>query len=273
MARFRRRPWGRRQSRWRRVTRLARTTRWGYGHRFGRYRYRGKRHRGYAATKSRVVKLVGTPEFVFYQKAAGNGASVCAPIQFSPASIPGFWDYNATHSEFRLLKASIVIPVDPANATDPAVTSIRRVSSRPFMTTFAASAATFENRNFTPTFNTTSLQQSRFSKLYTPSDTRNSIRVSFYPYTMRWSGRPVGPTAQPGTSFLEYQSGRRWVSMSFLSNTQSSQDDVQFFGPCLIPYGPDNQPTHAPSSDPNPGVVTWTRRVQMTLYCQFRGQK
>lgn len=253
--------------------RRRRTRRFGY-----------RRRRGISATRSRVVKLTGTISFTFYTK-VGTADGQAAPFSFVASQLPGFWDYRSTYSEFRLLKAQLVIPTNPENQTDPSVVSIMRVPSRAFVEPVAVGGGTaIENRQFLPPYAATTLQQSRWAKLVSPNDTRNTVRFGFYPYTLRWSGRPVGvgptggadTTAIAGTLYTEYQSGKRWVSMAFLGpspNSSTITDDVRFYGPYFMPYGQDGLPTHAPTSDTNPGTVSWTRNVQLTVWCQFRGQK
>lgn len=243
-------------------------------------RYSYRRRRGISATRSRVVKLVGTVNFTFYTK-QGNADGQAAPFSFVPTQLAGFYDYRATYSEFRLLKATIAVPVDPANQTDPAVVSIMRVPSRAYVEPSYVSKGTgISNYELLPPQTVTALQQSRWGKLVSPSDTRNVIKFGFYPYTLRWAGRPVGtgPTGSAtmaGALYTDYQSGKRWVSMAFLGqdNPSTTVDDVRYYGPYLMPFGQDGLPTHAPLSDPSPGTTTWTRNVQLTVWCQFRGQK
>lgn len=253
-------------------------------HRRRRTSYRWRRRRGYSSTRSRLVKLVGTVSFAFYQKGSGSTRpEQCTPFQFCPTVLSGFTDYRSTFAEFRILKATMNIPMDPSNQVDPAVVSLRRVSSRPFTTAYGLTSGGADGigNQVVPAVRVVSeLEQSRFSKHITPTDIRNSVTIKFYPYTMRWTGRPVfGPIASGSNirteSYLEYQSARRWMPFSFLGGTNNSAaaDDVSFFGPYIIPYGQDNLPAHAPDSDPNPGTVTWTRNVQLTVWCQFRGQK
>lgn len=225
---------------------------------------------------------MGTIQFTFYEK-VGAADGQAAAFTFAPSQIRGFVDYRSTYSEFRLLKAQIAIPVDPANQTDPAVVSIMRVPSRAFIEPNAAIGTAGEgitNRQLLPAASVAILQQSRWAKIVSPSDTRNVVKFGFYPFTLRWTGRPIGdPSANagyPGMSIVEYQSGKRWVPFSFLGvngNYGQTADDVTFFGPYFMPIGQDGLPTHAPASDPNPGTVSWTRNVQVTLWCQFRGQR
>lgn len=245
-----------------------------------RRRFSYRRRRGISQTRSRVVKLVGTVEFTFYQK-VGNADGQAAAFYFAPSQLSGFWDYRSTYAEFRLLKAQIALPVDPSNQGDPSVVSIMRVPSRAFAEPLSFSNSTgVQNRQVIPNQSASALQQSRWAKLVSPSDTRNVVKFGFYPYTLRWSGRPVyGNTTDiqtlKGTQYTEYQSGKRWVSFAFLGgvNQTAINDDVTFFGPFFMPYGQDGLPTHAPASDPNPGTVSWSRNVQLTVWCQFRGQK
>lgn len=240
-------------------------------------RYSYRRRRGISATRSRVVKLVGTVSFTFYQK-VGAADGQAAAFYFSPTQLSGFLDYQTTYSEFRLLKAQIALPVDPSVQTDPSVVSIMRVPSRAFVEplTAASGGTAIGNRAIIPAQTSSALQQSRWAKLVSPSDTRNVIKFGFYPYTLRWSGRPVNTTtvgSSASINYTEYQSGKRWVSMSFLGPSSSAENDVAFYGPFFMPYGQDGLPTHAPASDPSPGTTSWARNVQLTVWCQFRGQK
>lgn len=156
-----------------------------------------------------------------------------------------------------------------------------RVPSRAFIEPYfpsTGSATGIANYSLLPPQPATALQQSRWAKLVSPSDTRNVVKFAFYPYTLRWSGCFIGTAGMSTTStnrfYTEYQSGKRWMSMAFLGNTGTTpEDDVRFYGPYLMPYGQDGLPTHAPESDPNPGTVTWARNVQLTVWVQFRGQK
>lgn len=225
---------------------------------------------------------MGTIAYTFYQKVgAADGQAI--PFRFVPTQLSGFYDYRSTYSEFRLLKAQLTIPMNPENQTDPSVVSIMRVPSRAFVEPTWATNGTdgsIRNRDVLPAQEASALQQSRWAKLVSPNDTRNTVKFGFYPYTLRWSGRPLGSNtsnvvAYPGASYTEYQSGKRWVSMAFIGQTDRTNiyDDVCYYGPYFMPYGQDGLPTHAPSSDPNPGTVSWTRNVQLTVWCQFRGQK
>lgn len=236
--------------------------------------YRWRRRRGYSSTRSRVVKLVATLPFTFYAQDQGPGVIAAQPFRFSPGQFPGFLEYFNTHSEFRLLKAVMNIPTTISASSQQTFGSFRRISSRAHVVSLGFDGNIFQNKELSFARTVDQLTQSKFQKLITVSDVRNSVTVSFYPYTLSWQGRPIGTesTSSKGASFLQYQSGKRWCTMSFLGagGTATTQDDVFFFGPYIIPY---LQGSNSPPVATTTAGASWTANVQVTLYAQFRGQK
>lgn len=208
------------------------------------------------------------------------------PLVFTPSQLPGFTDYASTYSEFRLLKAKckvhLALPGD--SSEQPVLTNqpytYLRVSSRPFIEDRAQAVATSQGAASNPASiidivgkagNTVSvLRQSRWQRQYYPSDIKNSVSFSFYPYTLEWCGRPIGnygATANLNTRYLKYASGRKWMPMSFLGTNPTSAlgEDVSFLGPFfvrLLSTQADDQ-----------SLAEFVPVVTLSLYCQFRGQK
>lgn len=208
---------------------------------------------------------------------------------FTPSQIPGFNDYASTFSEFRILKGMckvhMAVPGDSAEsallANQPY--TFLRVASRTFLEANALSVSTNggDPSPVTDILTRTepsvpALRQSRWQRQYYPSDIKNSLTFKFYPFTLEWSGKPVGypgaSTDFPAASYsyLKYRSGRRWMPMSFLgfsqgTSGQAPNDDVSFFGPYfvrLLSTQPDSQ-----------AVTAYHPICNLSLWCQFRGQK
>lgn len=206
---------------------------------------------------------------------------------FTPSQLPGFLDYASTYSEFRLLKASCKVHMAvPGDGTEQALLANQpytflRVASRTFIEANAIANSSGGGGNpttITSILTTTEpsvpeLRQSRWQRQYYPSDIKNSLTFKFYPYTLEWCGKPVGYPGSSGSfassfSYLKYRSGRRWMPMSFLGvgrGPTDADDDVSFIGPYfvrLLSTQPDSQ-----------AVTGYAPICQLTLWCQFRGQK
>lgn len=264
MARLYRRRYGRR-----------RTFRRRYGRRrFKRTRrYNGRRRR--FSTSTKVIKFQVQLAIPLQD---GQGY---LPITFAPTQLPGFLDWQTTMSEFRILKAHAKIPINPGTTTEGALadqtSSYLRVSSRPITTTKALVAGTSSIVGLVNVplgvalrANLDTLRQTKYSKQMFPNDIRNSLALSFYPYTFQWSGHVytngTDSTSAANTQYLEYRSGRRWMSMSFLGATQEAGDDVVFVGPYVAKLA-------ASTPDVAQTTTTWVPSVLLTVYAQFRGQK
>lgn len=245
------------------------------------YRWRGRR-RGYSRNRTKVVKLT-TQQVVNFHITEGTPAVVYAvPFSFSPSNFPGFTDYFSTNNEFRLLKCTMKVHVGANSSTTGGLAdnpyTYLRVSSRPFTTQGALvpSANGLQNlplNTISRISDVKTLRQSRWQKQVYPSDTRNVLKYSFYPYTLRWTGRPVNSYSalspeQASISYLEYSSGRRWMPFSFLGPdpTQTAlADDVVFYGPYLVRLQAGQADTQ--------GLAAFSAACEITLYAQFRGQR
>lgn len=216
-----------------------------------------------------------------------------APIVFTPSMLPGFIDYSATYSQFRIVKASckVHLAVDDDEAVGASLANqpytYLRVSSRSFLessayTAFTASAEAIPGGDPYPAGNfiasqrytVSDLRQSRWQKQYYPSDIKNAISFKFRPYTLEWQGRPIGgltsvenPAPIMGMMIPKYRSARQWMPFSFLGfkTNPTSTDDVTFLGPYftrLLSTGNDAQ-----------SLSNFHPAVTLTVWFQFRGQK
>lgn len=207
-------------------------------------------------------------------------ATLAFPLNFVPTQLPGFLEWQATMSEFRILKAHVKVNVDP-NAGQPQTAAQRnqqytflRVPSRQFVATRAILGSADNGVQNQPQDNILTgvtvdqVRQSKWTKQVYPKDDTNIIQFGFYPYTLQWSGKPYNGAFQAAanqTQYLEYRSGRRWMSMSFLGPTEQKEDDVSFFGPYVL---------RLLSSDSDAQALsTWSTACLLTVWCQFRGQR
>lgn len=213
------------------------------------------------------------------------------PLLFTPTQFPGFLDYARTFSQFRLLKARCKVHLAlPGDSAEEAVLTNQpftylRVPSRPFLEDTATVTGSTAGGGGDPIniqrliaakqVTVSEIRQSRWQRQYYPSDIKNSISFKFYPYTLTWSGKPVGTTADPNNQanqyqYLTYMSARRWMPMSFLGqapedNPSNARDDVTFFGPYFA---------RLRSTQPDSQALTeFVPIVTISLYVQFRGQK
>lgn len=200
----------------------------------------------------------------------------------------GFNDYVSTYSQFRILKANCKVHLaldsdsTPGAALSNQPYTYLRVASRSFVESSAYLQGTALSNISAPALALTrpvsDLRQSKFQRQYYPNDIKNVINFNFYPYTLGWEGRPFGalnddfrPQATTsGYAYLKYQSGRRWMPMSFLgipgaSGPQAPLDDVSFLGPYFVRL----LNTDSDSQD----LTLFNPACTLTVWCQFRGQK
>lgn len=251
-----RRGYGRRRYYRSRFTR--RRSRFGY-RRNRRYRRRFSSSRG---TRSRTVKL--THEFVWSAGASTTSGAMWSPFNFEAFEFPGFQDYLAVYSSFRMLKARLVIadPLRPSSDDgDRYPYSFLVVPSRNFaLTTAPVTIGGVPPGEFVPAQQETALRQTRYQYQVYPSRVRNGVTVGFHPYTMVTTGGPAN--TDNDTAYQRIWEARNWMPFSWVSG-QSTQRTT-FFGPYVVIQAPH-------TSDPVQYPITF--RGSITLYVQFRGQR
>lgn len=206
------------------------------------------------------------------------------PLVFTPTEFPGFFDYSSTYSQFRILKGQckvhIALPEDSetnAPLSNQPYTYLR-VASRPFLESSAVYQDTSGSDPMPVTqllaalrVTSTQIRQSRWQRQYYPNDIKNVVSFKFYPYTLEWSGKPVGtltPVSSSAgiTSYPKWRSARRWMPMSWLGLPSSeSTDDVSMFGPYFNRL--------LSTQDDSQALTQFAPVCTVSIWCQFRGQK
>lgn len=206
-----------------------------------------------------------TTEFAFVGGRSTTSGALWSAYNFVPSSVPGFSDYFAVYSQFRILKARLDITYPMASNSSqaqpwPTPNSFLVVPSRTFASTSTPVASGgAPPGTFVPEQAEAALRQTRYQYQVYPSRVTNRLRVSFKPYTMVSTGGPT--TAAVDTAFQRIWEGRKWSPFSWINGSQN--DRMTYFGPYLVTQGPRLDPIGYPVS----------YEGQLTLYCQFRGQK
>lgn len=239
-----RRRYYRRRSAWRRR----------YSRRFSRRRYRRRFSRS-SGTRSRTVKLT----FEVSQQTVSTAGGPTSPIFFVPTAVPGFGDYAAVFSSFRILKARLNI-TSPIGYDGNNMFNFLVVPSRNFaqVTTPVPSGGALP-QNFVPPQAENALRQTRYQYQVYPSSVKRHVSVSFKPYTMVSTGGPTAATVD--TAFQRIWEGRKWTPFGWLSGNQN--DRIIYFGPYIV----------LSNTEGAPAVGAVSLHGVLTLYCQFRGQK
>ena len=254
----------------RRRYRFRRSTR-----RFGR-RYRRRfrrRYRRRRSTKSSVVKLSYDGTWTFRRGVSDTVPPDYVAFSFTPVQLPGFADYYATYSKFRILKAYLYIGRSLANPQGTALSNALTnnylvVGSRPFANTQFPFAVgdTLTNELIVPPQKEDALRQTRWQKVLYPGTTRTAFRVGFHPYSMISTNGPSGTT---GYQYQRPWEARRWMPLTWASSTTSP---IAFFGPYLVA---DIQSAASVSTQPAGELANGTTalcNIQLVCHVQFSGQ-
>ena len=102
-------------------------------------------------------------------------------LAFSPLSLPGFSDYQATYSHFRIIKARLYVSRTVGD-NDGALYNYLVVGSRPFAATSAGTQA--NSATLVPPQEEKALRQTKWQKVHYPNTTTQRVSIGFYPYTM-----------------------------------------------------------------------------------------
>lgn len=226
--------------------------------RFRRYRRRG--------TISSVVKL--TQDATWDINSPGNIGSEQKwnAFSFSPLSLPGFSDYQATYSHFRILKAKLFIS-RTINGQDGSKYNYLVVGSRPFAaTTGALETLTNNAQTYVPPQLETDLRQTKWQRIHYPSTTTQRVTAGFHPYTMVGTFGPAG-VGNAGV-YQRIWEGRRWMPFNWAYTLNQNEHQIQkgtaFWGPFMVVDTPTGNLPHQQVAS-----------VQCTLqvHVQFKGQR
>nr|WPS96428.1 MAG: capsid protein [Cressdnaviricota sp.] len=226
--------------------------------RLARPRYRrGYRRfrRGSKSTRSAVVKLSYQGAYTPY-----NGSGRETPwyaFRFMLNSLPGFSDYQGTHSHFRLLKARMYIGRDMDGEENTIDTNYLIVGSRPFAASQPPLPGVFgDPLAYVPPQSEAALRQAKWQKNIYPRSTTTRISIGFHPYTMIAT---YGPTSgENGLTWQRIWEGHHWMPMAWASSNKG----LWFWGPFLA---------HFQNLDSEP--VEKNYNYTLVVHVQFKGQK
>lgn len=211
---------------------------------------------------SSVVKLQSHGSWHVYDVQG----QVYYPFSFSPLQVQGFSEYQAVYSHFKLLKVVMTI-LRPADSTEPdKLARLKKYAVVPSRT-FAAVQAPFNNVTnaplaYNPGQTYEALGQTRWFKERLVSETKQGIRVGFYPYTMVGT---FGPASLGSAGIYQrVWEGKRWMPFSWawedLSRTDESRKGTTFWGPFIV-------------FDGDSETIWQSVNVHYTMYVKFKGQK
>ena len=210
---------------------------------------------------SAVVKLQGHADWHVYD----DSTKTHYPFSFSPVQVQGFSEYQAVYSHFKFLKVVMTI-IRPQRSDDftqlVPLDSYAVIPSR----TFAAVQPPFNNVTnaplaYNPGQPIEALRQTKWFKERLVNETKQGIRVGFYPYTLVGT---FGPSSVGNAGvYQRVWEGKRWMPFSWAWQGPASPDQqkgTSFWGPFML-FG------SAISS------AWYSLRVQYTIYVKFKGQK
>lgn len=218
-------------------------------------RYR-RRSYAYKGTKSAVVKLSHQGAYTPYDESVISGQPWHA-FYFKLFDLPGFADYQSTHSHFRILKARIYLGRDLDGEENTVDTNYLVVGSRPFAASRPPLPGVYgDPRAYLPPQSEAALRQAKWQKTVYPRSTTSRISVGFHPYTMIAT---YGPTdSESGITWQRIWEGRRWMPMTW-ANTRYG---LFFWGPFIA---------HFQNMNSEPVEKSYNYTIE--IHAQFKGQK
>jgi len=187
-------------------------------------------------------------------------------FKFAPTTIPGFADYAATFSHFRLVKANLYISRTIGD-DEGTLNNYLVVGSRPFAaTTRQVTTTTVSADALVPPQLETALRQSRWQKVRYPNTTTQRVRVGFKPYTMLGCQGPAQAAAN--NVYQRTWEGRKWMPFTWAIAPAPGAlpPGLYFFGPYMVV---DRAAGDGELPSSSGGI---TANCTLELYCQFRGQ-
>lgn len=246
------------------------------GNRYRRYRRsyatrtRRTRRRYYRRRTKTVSSLVKFTQDATWTLRSSLGSGAPDPpewnaFSFSPVSLPGFSDYQATYSHFRILKARLYVSrnyqVSGGNDVWP-TSNYLVVGSRPFAATTTPVSSQSAPASLVPPQTENALRQTKWQKVHYPNTTTQRVSIGFYPYTMVATFGPSA-TGQPGRTFQRIWEAKKWMPFSWAyTGGTTTAPNVAFFGPYMV-------------ADTSTGEITTSPTCQCTLQLtvQFKGQR
>ena len=159
------------------------------------------------------------------------------PFAFTPATVPGFAEYKATYSHFRILKAKLYISRNVLSV-EGSTNNYLVVGSRPFAAVTLPGSTTAYPYAYVPPQKEADLRQARWQKIYYPSTVRNVVTTSFHPYTMIETFGPL-TTGSTGNLWPRIWEGRKWMPFSWVQAPRldvagNGTNGITFYGPYMV---------------------------------------
>ena len=205
-----------------------------------RYRRRYRRSRRSRKTTSAYVTLTQNAQWPLFTD-TGSGTNTVrkwSAFVFSPATVPGFMDYQATYSHFRILKCKLYMARTIGGNTG-ANFNYLTVGSRPFAAIQAPKLSAGPNILVPPQLEA-DLRQAKWQKIRNPSTIAQVVPIGFHPYTIIQTNGP----ATIGTPNLPWQriwEAKRWMPFAWaqIPDQRPGIGGIAFYGPYVVVDGYD----------------------------------
>ena len=187
-------------------------------------------------------------------------------FHFSPATVPGFMDYQATYSHFRILKCKLYMARTIGGNTGASFNYLT-VGSRPFAATQPPGNDSSGPLDLVPPQVEEALRQAKWQKIRNPSTIAQVVPIGFHPYTMIQTHGP-STIGLANRSWQRIWEAKRWMPFTWAqapSSVNTGLGGIAFYGPYVVVDGYDGD---------IPGAFSG-KSVECTLRLtvQFRGQK
>ena len=228
-----------------------------------RYRRRYRRGRRYRKTTSAYVTLTQNAQWILFNES--GGIRKWNAFVFTPATVPGFMDYQATYSHFRMVKCKLYMARTIGGNTG-ANFNYLTVGSRPFAAVQPPDQTSGPSSLVPPQLET-DLRQAKWQKIRTPSTIAQVVPIGFHPYTMIQTNGPA-TIGMPNRLWQRVWEAKRWMPFTWAqapAGVTNPPAGIAFFGPYVVVDGYDGDIPGAFSGKP----VECTLRMTV----QFRGQR
>ena len=230
-----------------------------------RYRPRYRRSRRSRKTTSAYVTLTQNAQWPLFTDAAGGDPRTWNAFVFSPAAVPGFMDYQATYSHFRILKCKLYMARTIGDNTG-ANFNYLIVGSRPFAAVQAPGDQSSGPSALVPPQLETDLRQAKWQRIRNPSTISQVVPIGFHPYTMIQTNGP-STLGLANRLWQRIWEAKRWMPFTWAQAPTSGGGlgGIAFYGPYVVVDGYDGNISGIFSGK----AVECTLRITV----QFRGQR
>lgn len=197
---------------------------------------------------------------------AGSDPRKWNVFTFSPATVPGFMDYQATYSHFRILKCKLYMARTIGGNTG-ANFNYLTVGSRPFAAVQPPGYQSSGPAALVPPQVETDLRQAKWQKIRNPSTIAQVVPIGFHPYTLVQTNGPA-TLGTPNRLWQRIWEAKRWMPFTWAQAPNGSVGGlggIAFYGPYVVVDGYDGDIPGAFSGK----AVECTLRLTV----QFRGQR